>query len=45
MIDAGLSHLGCVEAMRAKILEGIPMGRYGALTLLSALPDCPIFTP
>ena len=25
--------------------EAIPMGRYGALTLLSALPDCPIFTP
>lgn len=29
MIDAGLSHLPCVEAMREKILEGIPMARYG----------------
>lgn len=29
MIDAGLSHLPCVEAMREQILEGIPMARYG----------------
>lgn len=29
MIDAGLSHLPCVEAMRERILEGIPMARYG----------------
>ncbi len=29
MIDAGLTHLPCVEAMRSQILEGIPMGRYG----------------
>jgi NAD(P)-dependent dehydrogenase (short-subunit alcohol dehydrogenase family) len=29
MIDAGLSHLPCVEAMRERIVEGIPMGRYG----------------
>ncbi len=29
MIDAGLSHLDCVAAMREKILEGIPMERYG----------------
>lgn len=29
MIDAGLSHLSCVEAMRESILEGIPMRRYG----------------
>jgi NAD(P)-dependent dehydrogenase (short-subunit alcohol dehydrogenase family) len=29
MIDAGLSHLPCVEAMRGQILEGIPMERYG----------------
>lgn len=30
MIDAGLTHLPCVEAMREAILEGIPMRRYGA---------------
>ncbi|MEM7355819.1 MAG: SDR family oxidoreductase [Acidobacteriota bacterium] len=29
MIDAGLAHLPCVEAMRESILEGIPMQRYG----------------
>lgn len=29
MIDAGLSHLPCVEAMRGRILAGIPMARYG----------------
>ncbi len=29
MIDAGLTHLPCVEAMRPQILKGIPMGRYG----------------
>ena len=29
MIDAGLSHLPCVEAMREGIIEGIPMSRYG----------------
>lgn len=30
MIDAGLSHLPCVELMREQILEGIPMARYGS---------------
>lgn len=29
MIDAGLSRLPSVEAMRERILEGIPMARYG----------------
>ncbi len=29
MIDAGLSHLPSVEAMRGRILNGFPMARYG----------------
>lgn len=39
MIDAGLAHLACVEAMKEQILEGIPMRRYGAPEELFAAAD------
>lgn len=34
MIDAGLAHLDCVQAMKPGILGGIPMNRYGEVTEL-----------
>jgi NAD(P)-dependent dehydrogenase (short-subunit alcohol dehydrogenase family) len=39
MIDAGLSHLPCVAAMRPQILKGIPMERYGDPEELFAVVD------
>ncbi len=39
MIDAGLSHLPCVAAMREQIVSGIPMARYGDPAELFAAID------
>ena len=39
MIDAGLTHLACVEAMRSSILDGIPMQRYGQTQELYEVVD------